>query len=262
MGFFDRLASGNPQSNEPGQPAGEKPAAAGGVIPRLAEARARLDARDLPGAQAIYEEVLAAAGNRPDVLVTISGDLGVHGHVQELIEVIAPRYDAQKHGPATGINLLQAYLSLRLIEPAQHLLDILFSLNRPDLEDRLFGFSNAIGELMAGHEAAVPTAEQVAGAAPDGNKISLASISKPIWFYGLEDVVPPLFAAKEGKLRRVAFAQCTLPGVADAMERATRPEDELGRFCRGLPLWFAETFAASAGYDASAAIGVSSRRHH
>jgi hypothetical protein len=263
MGFFDRLASGNPQSNEPGQPAGEKPAFAGGIMPRLAEARAKLDARDLPGALAIHEEVLATAGNRPDVLVTISGDLGVHGHVQELIEFIAPRYDAQKHGPATGINLLQAYLALRLIEPAQHLLDILFSLNRPELEDRLFGFSNAIGELMAGHDHVVPTVEQVAGAAPaESNKINLASISKPIWFYGLEELAPHLIARKEGKLRRVAFAQCTLPGLADAMERAARPEDELGRFCRGLPLWFAETFAASAGYEAIAAVGASSRRHH
>jgi hypothetical protein len=262
MGFFDRFASGNPQSNEPGQPAGDKPAISGGVMPRLAEARAKLSARDLAGALAIHEEVLATAGNRPDVLVTISGDLGVHGHVSELIEFIAPRYDAQKHGPATGINLLQAYLAMRQIEPAQHLLDILFGLNRPELEDRLFGFSNAIGELMAGHEAAAPTAEQVAGAAPEGNKISLASISKPIWFYGLEEIAPHLLARKEGKLRKVAFGQCALPGLADAAERSARPEDELGRFCRGLPLWFAETFAVATGYEASTAVAVSSRRHH
>jgi hypothetical protein len=231
-------------------------------MPRLAEARARLGARDLPGAIAIHEEVLATAGNRPDVLVTISGDLGMHGHVTELVELIAPRYDAQKHGPATGINLLQAYLALRLIEPAQHLLDILFGLNRPELEERLFGFSNAIGELMAGHEAAAPTAEQIASDAPEGNKINLASISKPIWFYGLEETAPHLLARKDGKLRKVAFAQCAVPGLADAAERSARPEDDLGRFCRGLPLWFAETFAVSTGYEAIAAVAVSSRRHH
>lgn len=266
MGFFDRSASGNPQSNEPGQSAGgkpaDKPAIAGGVMPRLAEARAKLDARDLPGALAIHEEVLAAAGNRPDVLVTISGDLGVHGHVRELIECIAPRYDAQKHGPATGINLLQAYLSIRDVEAAQHLLDILFALNRPEIEDRLFGFSNALGELMAGHEGVVPTAEQIAGAAPESNQISLASISKPIWSYGLEEFAPHLLARKDGKLRRVAFAQCAVPGLAEAAERSARLEDELGRFCRGLPLWLAETFAVSAGYEAVAAVGVSSRRQH
>lgn len=268
MGFLDRFSSRQkpqPQSQPdpvPVAPVPDKAAVAGGVIPRMAEARAKLEARDLPAAVEIYQEVLASAGARPDVLVTLSGELGSRGHVRELIELVAPHYDAQRHGPATGINLLQAYLAMRLIEPAQHLLDILFALNRPELEDRLFGFSNAIGELMAGHDAAAPTVEQIAGTAPVENKISLASISKPVWFYGLEETAPHLLPQKTGKLRRVAFAQCSLPGLADALERSAKPEDETGRFCRGIPLWFAETFAASAGYDATAAIGLSSRMHY
>ncbi len=263
MGFFDRSPSDQPQPNPPGGPA-----AAGGVIPRLAEARAKLEARDVPGAVAIYQEVLAAGGARPDVLVAISGELGVRGQVRELIELVAPHYDAARHGPATGLNLLQAYLAVRNLDAAQHVLDILFSLNRPELEERLFGFSNAIGELMAGHEAAMPTAEQIAGA-PDAPgapaepaKISLASISKPIWFYGLEQSAPHLLGRKDGKLRRVAFAQCSLPGLTGVVERSARPEDETGRFCRGLPLWFAETFAAAAGYDPVAAVALSSRKHY
>ena len=263
MGIFDRSASGQPQPDPtPGPPAADKPAGGGGVIPRLGEARAKLEARDLPAAVAIYQEVLAGAGARPDVLVAISGELGSRGHVRELIELVAPHYDASRHGPATGLNLLQAYLALRLIEPAQHLLDILFALNRPELEERLFGFSNVIGELMAGHDEAAPTAEEISGDPAEANKISLASISKPIWFYGLDTAAPQLLPRKEGKLRRVAFAQCTLPGLADAAERSTRPEDDLGRFCRGLPLWFAETFTAAAGYEAIAAVGVASRQHY
>jgi hypothetical protein len=259
MGFF----SSDKPASQPGQPV------AGGTLPRLADAKAKLEARDVPGAVAIYNEVLASAGARPDVLVAISGELGVRGHVRELIELISPHYDAARHGPATGLNLLQAYLAVRNIDAAQHVLDILFSLNRPDLEERLFGFSNVIAELMAGHEAAAPTAEQIADvagaggeAAPESNKINLASISKPIWFYGLENSAPHLLAAREGKLRRVAFGQCTLPGQADAVERAKKPEDELGRFCRGLPLWFAETFAAARGYDPIAVVALSAGRHY
>lgn len=272
MGFFDRFASKpKPESKpaatpatEPSAAPAEKPAIAGNVIPRMAEARAKLEAKDLPAAVAIYQEVLASAGARPDILVTLSGELGQRGHVRELIELVSPHYDAQRHGPATGINLLQAYLALRLIEPAQHLLDILFSLGRPELEERLFGFSNAIGELMAGHESAAPTPDQIAshGAAPVENKISLASISKPIWFYGLEEAAPHLLPKQDGKLRRVAFAQCTLPGLQDFADRSARIEDDTGRFCRGLPLWFAETFAAAAGYDPIAAVGLSSRQHY
>jgi hypothetical protein len=259
MGFFDRSSSDKPAPTS-GQ------ASAGGALPRLAEAKAKLDAREVPAAVAIYTEVLASAGARPDVLVAISGELGVRGHVRELIELVSPHYDAGRHGPATGLNLLQAYLAVRNLEAAQHVLDILFALNRPDLEERLYGFSNVIAELMAGHEAAAPTAAEIAGneggAAAAAAKISLASISKPIWFYGLETAAPHLLAAPAGKLRQVAFGQCTLPGQTDALTRAKQPEDELGRFCRGLPLWFAETFAASAGYNTISIVGVSSHKHH
>ena len=258
MGFFDRLANDKPQPNNPGA---EKPAIAGGVMPQLAEARAKLDAKDLPAALAIYEQVLAAAGARPDILVTISGDLGVHGHVNELIELVAPRYDAARHGPATGLNLLQAYLVTRNIEPAQHLLDILFALQRPELEERLFGFSNALADLMAGSVQAAE-AQTASGPAPEVTKISLASISKPIWFYGLEASAPHLLPRKEGKLRRVAFAQCSLPGIKNAEELAAQPEDAMGRLTRGLALWFAETFTFGAGYDPIAAIGTSSQKKY
>ena len=237
---------------------------AGGVLPQLAEARAKLDAKDLAGALAIYEQVLAAAGTRPDILVAISGDLGVHGHVNELIEMVAPRYDAQRHGPATGLNLLQAYLVTRNVESAQHLLDILFALQRPELEDRLFGFSNALADLMAGTvqstEATVDAG--VPGEAPEMIKIALASISKPIWFYGLESIAPHLLPSKEGKLRRVAFAQCALPGIKNADELAARPEDAMGRLTRGLPLWFSETFTFGAGYLPIAAIGTSNQKKY
>lgn len=259
MGFFDRLANGKPLSNNPG---GEKPAIAGGVMPQLAEARAKLEAKDLPAALAIYEQVLAAAGARPDILVTISGDLGAHGHLHELIELVAPRYDAAKHGPATGLNLLQAFLVTRNIDSAQHLLDILFSLQRPELEDRLFGFSNALADLMAGSEQAADAAAGASGEAPQEIKIALASISKPIWFYGLETAAPQLLPQQEGKLRRVAFAQCSLPGIKNAEDLGTQPEDAMGRLTRGLPLWFAETFTFGAGYAPIAAIGTTSQKKY
>lgn len=266
MGFFDRFSSDKPNPAA-GQPAPSGPAASGGTLPRLADAKGKLEARDVPGAVAIYNEVLASAGARPDVLVAISGELGVRGHVRELIELVAPHYDAARHGPATGLNLLQAYLAVRDIDAAQHVLDILFSLNRPDLEERLYGFSNVIAELMAGHEAAAQTAQQLASetegpAATDKGRVNLASISKPIWYYGLEQAAPHLLAAPEGKVRNVAFGQCTVPGLADAFARAKQPEDELGRFCRGLPLWFAETFAASRGYNPISIVALSERKHY
>lgn len=263
MGFFDRLSpkkTDNPPAPAPMAPVApgpEKTAAAGGVLPRLTEARAKLKARDLPGAMAIYEEVLAVAADRSDVMVTISADLGTNGHVREIIELLAPRYDVEKHGAAAGINLLQAYLATRNPEAAQHLLDLLFALQQPALESRLVGFSKAIAEIYITEGEAEHTT-----ATPVEKKINLVSISKPIWFYGLEDHAPHLLPAKEGRLRRLAFAQLALPGLADAMERAARPEDELGRLSRGFPLWLAETFASSNGCQSIAAIGVMGTDHY
>ena len=224
MGFFDRKPADQPEAS-PVASTGSQTSAAGGVLPQLAAAREKLKAKDVPAAVIIYENVLAGAGDRADVLVSISGDLGTTGHVKELIDLIAPRYDAQRHGAAAGINLLQAYLVTRNAEAAQHLLDLLFELQRPELESRLVGFSNAVAELFVADQemAAVPMPAE-------GTKVSLASISKPVWFYGLEDFASHLLPRQEGKRRRVAFAQCALPGLEDAAARAAQPEDALGRF--------------------------------
>jgi hypothetical protein len=272
MGFFDRFASRKPApapaaptngttSAAPAAPAqtAATTAASGpvGVKARLAAARERLDVKDLPGAMAIYEELLATAGDRADVLVGISGDLGSQGHVAEIIELIAPRYDADRHGPATGLNLLQAYLAVRNADAAQHVLDILFALHRPELEDRLHGFANAIAEILAS-----PNDFAAAGAGPgapgEAARIGLITISKPIWFYGLEPLAAQILPPKEGNLRRIAFAQLALPGSGEKAAAAgtPQPEDEPGRLSRAIPLWFAETFYFSPSYAPSAAIAV------
>lgn len=229
-----------------------------GVKARLAAARERLEAKDLPGALAIYEELLATAGDRADVLVGISGDLGSHGHVAEIIELVAPRYAADRHGPATGLNLLQAYLAVRNADAAQHVLDILFALNRPELEDRLHGFANAIAEIIAAGE---PMAAPSGGGGPAGpaaSKIGLITLSKPVWFYGLESMAAQILPPKEGRLRRIAFAQLALPGYGDktAAAIAKHPEDELTRLSRAIPLWFAETFYFSPSYAPVGAVGI------
>ena len=270
MGLFDRLlgksstSASNPSATPHTAPAEtvdtpDSPAvSAGNVMPRLVEARDKLEAKDLPGAMAIYEEVLAGAGERADVLVTISGDLGVCGYMREITELVGPRYDAEKHGPATGLNLLQAYLALRNADAAQHVLDILFALKRPDLEDRLYGFSNAIADILASGlqvEGNAPTDGSTDPEATDKVDVKLVSISKPIWFYGLENV-DGILPAKDGKLRRVAFAQLALPGIEKIEELAKQPEEEMGRLSRAIPLWFAETFYFSPHYAPIAAVGV------
>ena len=263
MGFFDRLAgkkatptaSNAPVASTPANPA---PAPVADVGQRLAAARQKLEAQDLPGAMALYEELLAVAGERADVLVAVSGDLGARGHVAQIIELVAPRYDADRHGPATGINLLQAYLVTRNADAAQHVLDILFALNRPELETRLHGFSNAIAEMI--HERHAPLDPGAVGQIAEVAKVGLITISRPIWSYGLESMSAQLLPSKEGRLRKIAFAQLALPGAyADVAAAMAQPEDELGRLSRALPVWLAETFYFSSAYAPVAAVGVMNR---
>jgi hypothetical protein len=256
-------------STPPFAPNPASPTSSAGVKALLLAAREKLEAKDLAGAQTIYEELLRTAGERPDVLVTISGDLGSCGYIAQIAELIAPRYDADRHGPATGINILQAYLALRNTAAAQHILDILFGLQRPELEERLYGFSNALGELLElerrGELTPPPppdgSADLDAPAPAEKKIISLVSISRPIWSYGIEEVpgiVPP---PKQGKLRRIAFGQLALLGTNDSAEKMKRPEDALMRFTRGFPLWLAETFYFSPHYAPIAAIGMLAKDH-
>jgi len=286
MGLFDRFfaprqatpAATQPEpesENSEASPTTRAPTPAGSVKPLLAEARDHLDAQNTEAALAIYQKLLgedSGAGGvtaRADVLVTISGDLGSTGHLREITELIGPCYDAQKHGPATGLNLLQAYIALRNVDAAQHILDLLFGLERPELEERLHGFSNAIAELIAQGQFA-PTAPVSPSVGPSDHPaddgaaqavpppIALVTISKPIWSYGLEDALGELFPTRDSKknVRRIAFAQLALPGLNTPENLATQPEDELGRLSRAIPIWLAETFSYSPLYAPLTAVGV------
>ncbi|PTY05171.1 hypothetical protein DB347_17030 [Opitutaceae bacterium EW11] len=286
MGFFDRFAAKKPaspatpqtppqtaaaesESSAESTPAGSAAGPSGSVKTQLASAREKLDAQDVAGAMAIYEELLRAAGDRPDVLVTLSGDLGTCGYVEQIVELVAPRYDAERHGPATGINLLQAYLAVRNTQAAQHLLDILFALKRPELEQRLYGFSNALAELIEAERRGqlpppdAPANAEAGGPAPGPQKaiVSLVTISKPIWTYGIE-TLPGILPPKADRLRRIAFAQLSLIGLPDAAERMKKPEDSLARLSRGFPLWMADLFTYSPNYAPVAAIGTMNKEHY
>ncbi len=287
MGFFDRFISkkndtapapaaavGKSVAPEPVHPVPAAPAPVEStpaltIKSQLLAANAKLQARDLPAAMAIYEELLRVAGDRADVLVTISADLGTAGHIPQIVELVAPRYDAERHGPATGINLLQAYLATHNTTAAQHLLDILFALQHPELEERLYGFSNALAELIEAErrgELSPPGAS-----APDGKPaaepktINLCSISRPIWSYGIENVpgvVPP--PKQNPRFRRIAFGQISILGIepSEAIGKSKQPEDELSRFTRGFPLWLSETFYYSPDYNPIAALALMAKDHY
>jgi hypothetical protein len=110
------------------------------------------------------------------------------------------------------------------------------------------------------HERHAPLDPGAVGQIAEIPKVGLITISKPIWFYGLEPLAEKILPPKEGRLRRVAFAQLALPGAyADVNAAMAQPEDELGRLARALPAWLAETFYFSSAYLPVAALGVMNR---
>jgi hypothetical protein len=125
--------------------------------------------------------------------------------------------------------------------------------------DRLTGRSAAPAPTRVFPSLAIDPAP-ASGAAPV-ETVSLVSIAKPVWAYGLE-TVPGILPPKNAPGRRIAFAQLATTGLSDLRERLDRPEDDLGRFARGLPLWLAETMYFSNNYTPTAVLGSRNESRH
>lgn len=220
----------------------------------LVQARAHLDRQDLPAALQLYEQIAATDGELGGPLTTISGDLGATGHLEALIEFLAPRYDPATHGMAPGLNLLQAYLHRRNAGAAQQLLDLLTPLvTTYSMRDRLDGFRCAIAELRA----AAPAEPAPTGPAPD---IHLINISRPIWTYGLEQGENTL-PTKTARVRQLAVLPIALVGDGVAEGKIAPPDHPLAPVVRGLPLALAEACWFAPAYRPTAVTGIDQEKN-
>ena len=202
----------------------------------LAEARDFLDKQDLPPALHLYEQIAQSAPALASAIATISGDLGATGHIDALVEFVAPRYEPMAHGVPTGINLLQAFLHQRNAVAAQQLHDVLRHFSTTGLRHRLDGFQSAITKMRAELAAEAPA---VPANVSEAN-VKLINISKPIWAYGLQQEGEALLPTKAGRTRRIAFLPLALTG-GDLAEGTMAPADHpLASLVRGLPLALAE----------------------
>jgi tetratricopeptide (TPR) repeat protein len=116
-------------------------------------ARTALDAHDLPGALAYYEESLARAGDNVSMvlLMQMGGDLGNHGYLKELIELTEPRFMPKVHGLPVGNNLMKAHVDLGEIEAARRILEQLYVLKRPDYKATLDFWEREIAKARVQH---------------------------------------------------------------------------------------------------------------
>lgn len=89
---------------------------------RLLLARHHLETGDLPAAREQYTAVLAAADVDGGALMTMSADLGRHGHAGLIVTLVGPVYEPAKHGPQAGFGLLRACLETARVAEGEALL--------------------------------------------------------------------------------------------------------------------------------------------
>jgi hypothetical protein len=160
----------------------------------------------------------------------MSGDLGNAGHLPELVNLAAPRFDVKTHGLAVGNNLMKALLDLGQIEPARKILHRLYAQNRPDWKPTLSYWDTELAKANLASEPAIPVNEL---------KMTILAFDGPIW---LPDPSPAqeLFPAPSAGSMRIGFLGSSAETGRKADQVTQQLSDAPGRFSRMLPLFLAE----------------------
>ncbi|MFZ6768040.1 tetratricopeptide repeat protein [Undibacterium sp. Di26W] len=95
----------------------------------------------------LYQKVLHAKLYDASALASISGALGSHGHITNIIELIAPVYQPERHDPMAGLNLLRAYQQLRRNKEGQALLNKMRAVDLGPYQHYLDEFARSFGEM-------------------------------------------------------------------------------------------------------------------
>src|SRR5262249_409091 len=86
-----------------------------------------------------------------ELLMQMSGDLGNHGHLAELLELTEPYFIPENHGLQVGNNLIKAHLELGHLDPARRILDQLYSFQRPDWKETLSYWDTQVARARVSH---------------------------------------------------------------------------------------------------------------
>ncbi len=200
--------------------------------PQLLTAQDALEAGDAETAKRLYETVMPLVADNGEALLMMSGALGNYGSVYDVVGIVAPIYDPDRHGPLPGMNLLQAYLATKDVARGSALLHKLFEMHMPMYHDYLVDMAQRFDELRR-EEMPPPTL-------PDGPAaLQLFVIEHPLWYLGLGD---PRWLLPEKP--RNAQTICFVPfSHLSEPEGSAGPklEDDNGRMTRAIPLYLMES---------------------
>ncbi|MEN6625399.1 MAG: hypothetical protein ABFD69_04120 [Candidatus Sumerlaeia bacterium] len=219
----------------------------GSWLAQLSLARHVLDQDDPGGAMLLYQESLANAPDPvpADLLIEMSGDLGQHGKIEELIKLVAPRFDAELHGLSVGHNLITAYNELNNPEAARVILSRLEALNRPDWAEAISKLAESISKVR------IATATL-----PAKPRYGIMAFEGPIWL-GRTSPANQLFPAHADTDPTVVFIGSTADTGADEKNHQPielRSADAAGSLCRSFPLFLSEMMHLLTGAKAQTLI--------
>ncbi len=194
-------------------------------------ARAALKSKQLPEALDLYRDCLSRVGKPApaDLLQQISGDLGNAGHLPEILQIVAPHFDAASHGLMVGNNLIKAHFDLGQLEAARKILDQLYKQNRGDWKENLSYWDTEIAKARVSlHEAPkeLPT-------------VAMLTIAGPVWLKP-ESPAAELFSAKPADAPAVALIGSAAEIITNSKRAHHQMADAPGRMTRALPLFLAE----------------------
>lgn len=202
----------------------------GSWLPQLYLARYYLEQKDLESAKPIYEYVLNTYVDELPVLFIISGDLGNNGYINEIIDIVAPLYDPEKHDIMAGFNLLHAYIQTNNYIEGSKLIDRLKQVERADVKAVLRKLANDIEIIKKAQMNNEKKQEDV--------EFELVVTDKPVWYYGLKS--PEWLLPKETKQANIGFLTFTDLTEKKGNVTEIQPEDNSGRITRSIPLLLQE----------------------
>lgn len=164
----------------------------------------------------------------PGVLMQISGVLGQNGMIAELLQLIEPYYEPERHALPAGLNLLQAYLETGQTGKGMELLDALYALDMPPFREHLNHYAEAFEARRENR--AVPVQEPVS--------VDIFTMDTPPWYYGLKDPTWLLEEIPAKSARKVAFMPLAIS--TDLTQAQAMQENIPGKISRTVALYLME----------------------
>jgi hypothetical protein len=137
-----------------------------------------------------FEKALEIKPITPYTLTSVSAEIVTKGWYDDVINLLATRYNPQQHGVPAGVNILRAYYEFKDVEAGQALLSQLFLLQDNSQKENLLWYDNAFRQL-----------------APPENlepQISWSFVQIPIWCYGFVNS-PTGFDMKDADRKMIIF---------------------------------------------------------